>query len=359
MRCRFLVVVVVAVMFPSVHALARKGGETASDVTVRERPSDDAPAVRNLPKGAPVVARGRRQGWVKISGAAKGWIPNDAFKDGTEDTTQEEAMLARIAAAGESEPTARTDADLMYDALKQWRGDTPDSAKIDRLVDQSKKESDRSRRITRERIKALFWKDPFSDDPHRLIPVRREDRDLLAPSAEGAALRYQDSDVPRGRRSRSRSDGLDSDAMRLRVELLAARSEVAEARSEIARLRAELSRAKASLSDGAESPDERLAGAGHVHRQANIGHARHLAERSDGVGADTPRPHRRKTLGPTVFITTAPTAATEATAPAPGEVAALPPAGAQSSDPRGIIVVPIEPPGPAETGSSGRARTGR
>jgi hypothetical protein len=349
MRSRLLgVVVVVAVVLPSVRALARRDGETASPVTVRKAPSDDAPIVRDLPAGAPVIAHGHKNGWVQISGAARGWIPNTAFAVASDDTAQEQALLAQIAAAAEAEPTARTDADLMYDALKKWRGEPPDSAKIDRVVAQSQKESDRNRKVTREKIKSLFWKDPFSEDPHRLIPVRRVDRDLLATHTSFSRARAESDadDSPRSRSSRSRGDGSSGGEMaRLRSELVSARADVAEARTEISRLRSELSRAQASLDDSGERGEARFAGEGHIHRQASNGHARHLA---DSLGTDGPRPQRRhKALGPTVLITATPAAAD----PAPAEVSPLPPADARSNDPRGIIVVPIETPAPARADS--------
>jgi hypothetical protein len=347
MRSRLLavVVVVVAVVFSSGRALARRDGETASPVTVREAPSDDAPAVRDLPAGAPVIAHAHKNGWVRISGAARGWIPNSGFAAASDDTTQEQALLAQIAAAAESEPQARTDADLMYDALKKWRGEPPDSAKIDRVVAQSQKESDRNRKVTREKIKAMFWKDPFSEDPRRLIPVRKVDRDLLATRAPFSRARGDadaEADAPRARSSHNRGDG-SGEVARLRSELAAARADMAEARSEISRLRGELSRAQASVDDSGERGEARFAGESHVRRQASNGHARHLADRSEGLGTDGPRPQRRhKALGPTVLITTTP-AAVPAAAP---EIAPLPPADAHSSDPRGIIVVPIESPVP-------------
>jgi hypothetical protein len=346
MRSRLLaVVVVVAVVVSSGRALARRDGETASPVTVRKAPSDDAPVVRDLPAGAPVIAHGHKNGWVQISGAARGWIPNTAFAAALDDTAQEQALLAQIAAAAEAEPQARTDADLMYDALKKWRGEPPDSAKIDRVVAQSQKDSDHNRKITREKIKAMFWKDPFSEEPHKLIPVRREDRDLLATRAGFSRARGDadgDADAPRARSSRGRGEG---EVSRLRSELAAARADVAEARTEISRLRGELSRAQSSLDDPSERGEARFAGEGHVHRQASNGHARHLADRSESLGADGPRPQRRhKALGPTVLITAAPAAAAPEAAP---EVAPLPPADARSNDPRGIIVVPIDTPAPA------------
>ena len=69
------VVVVVGLSVPASRALARRPGEIASDVTVREWPADDAPSVGVLGAGAEVVAHGHRHGWLRVTGAARGWIP--------------------------------------------------------------------------------------------------------------------------------------------------------------------------------------------------------------------------------------------------------------------------------------------
>ena len=41
------------------------------------------------------------------------------------------------------------------------------------------------KRATVEKVRTMFWKDPFAPEPHKLIPVRQEDRDLLAPYNRG------------------------------------------------------------------------------------------------------------------------------------------------------------------------------
>ena len=323
------VVVVVGFSVPAGRALARRAGEIESDVTVREWPADDAPAVAELGAGAAVVAQGHRHGWLRVTGAARGWIPNEAFAATPDDNDQRKALLAQIAAAADAagQPEEKTDADLMYDALKQqWRGDPPGSATIDKVVAQSKNDADRDRRAVREKIRKLFWKDPFSDNPQKLIPVRREDRDLLAahPTA-----------------TRGRGDGGGDETSRLRAE--------------VARLRGQLARAEeergACLAEG-DGGGVRLA------RRPGGGHARHVAERVEDMNSssssssysesDTPRPAHRRTQR-TQLLTSGTAAA--AAPPPEDKTAALPPPGWRSSDPRGIIVVPITEPIPVQADS--------
>jgi len=139
------------------------------------------------------------------------------------DEAQMRELLAKLAAAaGEPAPEERTDADLMYEAMLRWNGEPPGSAAIDRLLDQSKKEAARTKRATVEKVRHMFWKDPFADNPHRLIPVRQEDRDLLD---------SYDRRTPRKQwREPSQRESRESEVSRLRTEL-------AEARAENARLR--------------------------------------------------------------------------------------------------------------------------
>jgi hypothetical protein len=77
-------------------------------------------------------------------------------------------------------------------------------------------------------VRSMFWKDPFANDPQRLIPVLQEDRDLL------------DSYDRKGQRpagARQARAGRDSEVSRLRAEIEAARADAVAARAENARLR--------------------------------------------------------------------------------------------------------------------------
>ena len=137
------------------------------------------------------------------------------------DEAQMRELLARLAAAsGQPEKEEKTDADLMYEAMIRWNG--PTSSATDRVIEESKKDAARMKHATVEKVRHMFWKDPFADNPHRLIPVRQEDRDLLD---------SYDRRTPRKQwREPSQRESRESEVSRLRTEL-------AEARAENARLR--------------------------------------------------------------------------------------------------------------------------
>ncbi len=147
------------------------------------------------------------------------------------DEAQVRELLAKLAAAsGVPEPEERTDADLMYDAMLRWNGEPAGSAAVDRLIDSSKKEAARSKKATQDKVRRMFWKDPFADDPQKLVLVRQEDRDLID--------QYQRRNTRRteARAARER-DPRETELSRLRHELAAARAEAEEARAEAARMR--------------------------------------------------------------------------------------------------------------------------
>ena len=147
------------------------------------------------------------------------------------DEAQMRELLSRLAAAsGQPEKEERTDADLMYEAMIRWNGEPPGSAAIDRLLESSKKEAAKTKKATVEKVRKMFWKDPFSDAPGKLIPVRQEDRELLAAYDR------------KGRRGEARAsrEPRDSELARLRAEIDAARAEAAATRAENARLAEQL-----------------------------------------------------------------------------------------------------------------------
>jgi hypothetical protein len=148
-----------------------------------------------------------------------------------EDDAQMRELLSKLAAAsGQAAPEERTDADLMYDAMLRWNGEPADSGAVDRLIESSKKEAARSKRATVDKVRSMFWKDPFATDPHRLIPVRQEDRDLLDDYERRAQRR---ADVRQGHAG----TGREAEVARLRAEVEAARADAIAARTENARLR--------------------------------------------------------------------------------------------------------------------------
>jgi hypothetical protein len=150
------------------------------------------------------------------------------------DDAQVRELLSKLAAAsGTPEVEERTDADLMYEAMLRWNGDPAGSAAVDRLIASSKKEAARSKKATVDKVRRMFWKDPFADDPQKLVLVRQEDRDLL----DQYQRRTRRSDRPEARAAREQRDTRESELMRLRRELAAARADAEEARAENERIR--------------------------------------------------------------------------------------------------------------------------
>jgi hypothetical protein len=150
------------------------------------------------------------------------------------DEAQVRELLGKLAAAsGVPEPEERTDADLMYEAMLRWNGEPAGSAAVDRLIDSSKKEAARSKKATVDKVRRMFWKDPFADDPQKLVLVRQEDRDLL----DQYQRRTRRSDRAEARAAREQRDTRETELMRLRRELAAARADAEEARAENERIR--------------------------------------------------------------------------------------------------------------------------
>jgi len=232
--------------------------------------------------------------------------------------TQRRALLSQLAAASsEVAPQERTDADLMYEAMRQWHGESRGSAAVDRALAQSKKDIRLDRKQIEEKVRKMFWKDPFSQE---VIPVAKSDRDLLRAHA--------------ARESRGRDDAREDEVARLRAE-------VAAARAENARLRSELARAEqgSASSEGVVAQTERTLPSRRLHAGSTSGgHSRRDSGELEALNA--PVHHRR-----TGSSKTRPQPETPSTEPvvaaAPAETVTGPPAGWQSSDPRGIIVVPI------------------
>jgi hypothetical protein len=232
--------------------------------------------------------------------------------------TQRRALLGQLAAASaEVAPQERTDADLMYEAMRQWHGEPRGSAAVDRALAQSKKDIRIDRKQIEEKVRRMFWKDPFSDE---VVPVAKSDRDLLRAHA--------------ARQSRVRDDAREDEVTRLRAE-------VSTVRAENVRLRAELARADegVSSSETAVAQAECALPSRRLHaRSSSGGHSRR-----DGGGElealNAPVHHRRSGSSKTRSQPETPNEPVVAAAPA--EAVTGPPAGWQSSDPRGIIVVPI------------------
>ena len=225
------------------------------------------------------------------------------------DEAQMRELLASLAAAsGQPVQEERTDADLMYEAMLLWNGEPPDSAAIDRALANSKRDAAKVKRATTEKIRRMFWKDPFSDQPQKLIPVRQEDRDILA-AYERKAQQSETRD-PR------------EEVSHLRTELATARAEAATARAEAARVRR---RAERMVSQS--------------QRQGCFADASSNAEarmrRRTGEG---PSPHHADRAKTQIALATT-TRGERYQSPAPPPAVTAPPA-------HGIIVVPLESPPP-------------
>jgi hypothetical protein len=252
-------------------------------------------------------------------GISTAGAPAHARKAASEET-QRRALLGQLAAASaEMAPQERTDADLMYEAMKQWHGEPRGSAAVDRALAQSKKDIRLDRKQIEEKVRKMFWRDPFSEE---VVPVRKADRDLLIAHA--------------ARESRARSDAREDEVSRLRAE-------VAAARAENARLRSELARADEGTSGGetvvsqteCALPSRRF----HAGSQGSGNHSHRDAGRLEALNAPPPH-HRRSGSTKARSVEKTPIALPDAPA-APAETVTGPPAGWQSRDPRGIIVVPI------------------
>ena len=231
--------------------------------------------------------------------------------------TQRRALLGQLAAASaEVAPQERTDADLMYEAMRQWHGEPRGSAAVDRALAQSKKDIRLDRKQIEEKVRKMFWKDPFSDE---VVPVAKSDRDLLRAHAV--------------RESRVRDDAREDEVARLRAE-------VSAARAENARLREQLARADegGSGSETAVAQTECTVPSRRLHAgNSSGGHSRRDGGQLEALNA--PVHHRRSGSSKLRAQPEAP--AEPVVAAAPAEAVTGPPAGWQSSDPRGIIVVPI------------------
>jgi hypothetical protein len=234
---------------------------------------------------------------------------------------QRRALLSELAAAAaEIAPQERTDADLMYEAMKEWHGEPRGSAAVERALAQSKKDIGLDRKQIADKVRKMLWRDPFSNE---VVPVRKADRDLLSAHA--------------ARESRVRDDVREDDVAHLRAE-------VAATRAENARLRAELARAEDRGGDGTGTSEtvaqtECALPSRRLHAGSSSGsHSRRDGGELEALNA--PSHHRRSGSSKARSQPETPSEP-PAAAVAPAETVTGPPAGWQSSDPRGIIVVPI------------------
>jgi hypothetical protein len=258
---------------------------------------------------------------VAVSAAA----PRAMARKPMSEETQRRQLLEQLAAASSDIPAEeKTDADLMYAAMRQWRGEPRESGAVDKALAQSKADIRHDRKALEERVRGMFWKDPFSSE---VVPVNKHDRDMLREHAARAA--------------RARGDAFQEELTHLRDALAAVRAENARLRAELARVAENTGNNDSDGSDVAEraTPPRHLQArrheGGHSHRDGGV---------LEALNTSPPHHHHKH----------APAAAADspvAEPPAAPE-AATAPAGWHSSDPRGIIVVPIESPVPIHADKS-------
>jgi hypothetical protein len=240
------------------------------------------------------------------------------------------------AAEGDSAPS---DSDLMFEALKQWRGESSsDGAAVERLLAAAKRESRRRKESIRHGASSAFFRDPFADDPEKLIPVRREDRDLLDNLREGSRARAEmllarnEAAAARADAEAARAEAARAERMATRAEALAAKRQVvAQDGCAVAGASDDVSSGRTD-SGGSETGLE-SAGPPRVVRRARRARShRHESRETAALGEPIATGERDRSAAPPV----------EPAAAALDELTNHPPAGWTSADSRGILVVPIE-----------------
>jgi len=249
------------------------------------------------------------------------------------------AVSSSVGWAGDGD-SAPSDSDLMFEALKQWRGESSsDSAAVDRLLAAAKRESRRREESIRHGATSTYWRDPYADDPEKLIPVRKEDRDLLDNLREGS-------------RARAEMVMAQTEAVAARADAVAAKAEAARAERLAARAEAQAAKRQAAAGQvGCADPSTRTEG--RAGRNADsVGSTR--SGESAGGQPSASRVHRihshrhqsreASVLSPPIARVErdGPSPSRDQPAPAAAEPSNSPPAGWTSADDRGILVVPIE-----------------
>ncbi|HEY4185438.1 MAG TPA: hypothetical protein VGP07_10235, partial [Polyangia bacterium] len=92
-----------------------------------------------------------------------------------------------------ADPPEKSDAELMYDAMKRSGQGSSNDAAIDRALARAQKDSEKNRKAMRQALVARSWKDPFADNV--AVPVRsrrtahNDTDELRAARAEAAKAR--------------------------------------------------------------------------------------------------------------------------------------------------------------------------
>jgi len=240
----------------------------------------------------------------------------------------------RVAAAKESvsEDSAskvasdKTDAELMYDALKKSGRNDHDAA-IDRAIARAEKDSEKERKALRtQSLAARAWKDPFVDDGAAQVPARRTARvdadELRAARAEAARARRATA-MARAEAALARADAARARADAARTEAVAARADAVAARQACVGLPARAS----SRDDGSRQVSIRKPAPTYVVRTQK----RYTVAGRSSPPVEAPAARSVNTVTPATL-----TVSTRTPAPAP--------VAAPSRPTSGFIIVPIPPP---------------
>jgi hypothetical protein len=256
------------------------------------------------------------------------------------------------AAAGDDE---QSDGDLMFQALKSERRANADDAVIGRVLAEGKRESERKKTAMRKRYASRYWRDPWADDPTKPILIPQPPRDVAADESRAERSARREIAAARVEEAMARADAARERAARARAEARAAQSEARAARAEA--LAAQ--RAFVALNNWNNGNGSSGNGGGERRGRAHADRARERdvsavrdvnnvdVEVTDvKLSSVVPKhAHRRRVAaadgartgdraGTTVIAAEAP-AAEQTTPPTSA------PAGSQSHDPRGIIIVPL------------------
>ena len=188
----------------------------------------------------------------------RGWIPSETFARLDPEAASSASRRPSPLETGAPEPAppapalpepassageTRSESDLMLDALRATRGESPNAARIARVVRETALEAKRKRVAS---PLPTFWKDPFvedSDPPAAVLPRRwRVAGRQSARLAEAADSRARQAELLAARRETARAR---ADAAAARAEAAAIRADAAREKAELARLEATAAHADA------------------------------------------------------------------------------------------------------------------
>jgi hypothetical protein len=400
--------------------LARSNGHITVDVTVRARPETNAPGITDLPVGTPVrIAPAKVEGWIRIVKPWTGWIPGETFsavsseaaardssKGQTDQDQESESQRAerrrrhRAAAtplaarsSGMSAQNAdpfpepaparpareeRSESDLMLAALTATRGETPNAARIARVVTEATIETKRNQEQEKAAVTQSVWKDPFAEDSDPPAVVRPRKWRGARKLALATAIEPVASGDPEANELRAARREL----ARARAEAANARMDADQARAAAARAQAELAKSgngtgrdgcapavatprrrsligraggwrEAALDEaGGRSPERVRKPTGFQAPETGRTFVNRVANRTKAAAFTSNRPPipgaERRSGGTSAVPPPSDAPVPASSVPPPGSAAAVPPAQAAASPAngswtRGILVVPITP----------------